>query len=886
MKKLLIVVLVLLTACISAIVWMNLQWNKPSAPAILQVESALNEQTTLAFGFIDFEQVNPLLADDNAISGLLNEQPSWVQSLYNEQLSSQLKQAIFALSVSESKDEDTSKPEYTNYSILHGQFNVEAILNLMEQGFEITELSSNLYQMTKKLDLTQIIPTACFEKEKARIEQNSTQELFIATSEKWIVQADRADAASDMLSKLNNASQESGNRLALPWQSFKLGKIAAFAVFNPEQSADSVSGMRSILVSSLQSEYSEVNALYTGASIDYLNQALQLDVQLNASDSWAKANESLLKQTLLTQIERSVLYSKELAAWFERVQVSSVKEALKIQLDVKQENIDRVPDIALEIISTMFLPNLFSDDEDTEEESIDDDSWDFSQNQLLKTELPFLKSEYSSLPKWVKGSFALNLGSISFNEEQKTIELYLSAYMQMAKLENSWFDSEAELQLSDIKILDAQGNDLIRDERCIEGIWFGNQSITKGRGSDEHISLGKHVRLNPTAKLADIERIQGQLDFTAPVDVMELPIEFKVGAVASAYGIDVKIAKTGKQTFKYLIEGDEANVIDIRAFNAKGQPLDSRGSMSFGTFKTANFKGDVVSVKVYIAKEWLKRSQNFDIEYSKLIKTDSDDYYYQLKTLPEAVNIDDLSKATSSDLSVITKEIIGKKGYLSSDTPIVAQQTNLPIALFIGHNHESTWGYQPTLISMSPIIKPLSMNLQALKLELGGKIYYLPINHGFQIEDDHTVGEFRGDIEVQGIDYDLASTDLTLDIKEQQKLDTLTGILSYQLPTAVNVQTIDIPSFQPVELDSGINIRIQAIEYGFMERYLIEVSGDKFINLLAITDQGDLIPDKTEYKDGNWLLTYDLNPEIKGFKLITAEDLVIEQYPVSLTAEY
>ena len=460
----------------------------------------------------------------------------------------------------------------------------------------------------------------------------------------------------------------------------------------------------------------------------------------------------------------------------------------------------------------------------------------------------------------------------------------------MKKIKGFWSHSKANLSLSIDSVLSVNQQELLKDERCdkkLPRFTTKNQQAVAGFSADsDHVNVSKTIRLVPDAQFTQIAEINGSLRLHAPVDVTLVDIDFQKGKGFKDETLEFTITKAQQQTVTYKVKGKSENILEVRALNKKGQLLNFSQSFGNDGGKTARYRGDIAKLQLVIVNQWLDREIDFSVKSENFLKGKAAQQY-KINQLPQKANKNDIAVFSKANLAEITTEKIKKVTY--SNNAFVGSTDISPVKLFVSHDYQSSWSFQPKLHIVMPLIEPLAFNLQSVAVEIAQAVPLTTFVHagvGHRINSDKSIGKYNGHFKVAEFDYMHNQIDAKLPLESGQKLSTLKGNFIYHLPKKVQYIDIDFPRLGQVIQVSGVSLRLTTIKAGFMAGYTFEVSGDELINIVAITDEGSFYPTQQRFEKGQWQLQYSLFPKIHSLRVVLATEKTQIVKPFEIDINY
>jgi hypothetical protein len=854
-----------------------------AGPSLNAAEDALADKHLIAFAHLDNNKINTIVnaTGVDLKSDFVADISPLLKALYFDaaNFKDNVYQVMYGLSFNQ------TDLLATNSLLLHGLFSWQVMENTLKNHFTIEALGNNTFKLQPKINLEGDTYTCPDESTKKK-----STSYYISISADWLILSDNLNQVDILLSRM--ANKDKAEIDLKPWREYRSGKLASFALYNPEFVGKSLGGMNGYIANSVHKKNTEISAIFSSLDLNYLTPGVHLNSQVMANKEWAKKYAQEGQNKIIEAKLSASDYSQILANLLNTLQVADDKNALVIDLVVTQNDIEKIPEAISEVLSSLFSFGTANGDakEKITEESINKTPWDYANNKKLASLSAFKTGTFSGIPAFINGPFAINMDKVSIGKESGLIELDLKALMSIEKVDGFWSHSKANLSLSVDSIVSADQQELLKDERCdkkLPRFAAKNQQAAEGFHSDnDHAYVSKTIRLIPTAKFNQIKEIKGSLHLHAPVGVSLVDIDFKKGKGFKGDNVEFLITKAQQQTATYKRKGNTENILEVRALNSKGQVLDFSSSFGNDDSMVATYRGDIAKLQLVIVHKWLDKNIDFTVKSEDLLKGKASQQY-KISRLPSSASKKHIKQFSSADFSEVTPKEIKKVSYASN--AFVGATEISPVKLFISHDYQSSWSFQPKLHVVMPLIEPLAFNLQAVAVEVEQETpfkTFVNAGVGYFINDGKTIGNYNGHIELGKFEYLINQVDLALPLKSGEKLSTIKGKLSYQLPKEVQHINVTFPELGQVVNVSGVELRLTAIEAGFMSNYTFEVSGDELINIVAITDQGSFYSTNQNYSEGKWLLTYRLKPNIRALKVLLATEKENVTMPFKIDINY
>ncbi len=852
-----------------------------AGPSLKTAENALADEHLIAFAHLDNKKINTIV---NSIGGELNssflaDKSRLLKELYfdSPNFKDNVYQVMYGLSYNQ------TDVEAKNSLLLHGLFSWQVIENTLKDHFTIQALGNNKFKLQPKV----IVSDDSFTCPDDKIQKKPTS-TYVHVSSDWLIFSDNLNQVDTLLKRMANENEAEID--LKPWREYRRGKLASFALYNPEHVGKSVGGMSGYIAGGVYKKNTEISAIFSSLDLSYLTPGIHLNSQIIANKAWAKkyalAGQKQMAETKLAAKD----YSSVLANLLNTLQVVDDDNSLVIDFVVTQADIEKIPEAINEAFSSFFSFSAGSKDnkEDITAESINESPWDYANNDKLTSLSAFKTGTFSGIPAFIHGPFAINMEKVSIGEKSGLIELDLKALMSIEKIKGFWSNSKANLSLSINSVIGANQQELLKDERCDKKLPMfttKNQQAVDGFNSDnDHAYVSKTIRLIQDAKFSQIEEIKGSLRLKAPIGVSLVEVDFQKGQGYKDNALAFMITKTQQQTATYKVTGKSENILEVRALNNKGQVLNSSHSFGNDNSMTASYRGDIAKLQLVIVKQWLDKKIDFTVKSKNFLKG-KPTQQYKINQLPSRASKKNIAVFSKANLAEVTAEKINKLTY--SNNALVGSTEISPVKLFVSHDYQSNWSFQPKLHLAMPLIEALAFNLQAVAVEIEQEVpfkSFVNASVGHVIKADKSIGEYNGDFDIGKTEYLLKQVDLKLPLKSGQKLSTLKGNVIYQLPKSVQYIDLAFPELGKTINVGGIELTLIAIKAGFMASYTFEVSGDDLINIVAITDQGSFYPTQQRFEEGKWQLKYNLHPTIRSLKVLVSkgQEKIIKAFAIDL----
>jgi|GEM_PF-4628004 len=859
----------------------HLWLTQPAGPSVEVAENALASEGIIAFGHINNGKINQVVeaANYNDVETILGDKSTLASQLYlgAPDFKSKLQQVMFSLSINPQSQKAESN------LMLHGEFVWQNLQPVLSNHFEITPLNDKMYNLVKKTDVKAEQFSCPDEKSKQEIKQG-----FLYVSQDWLILTESQDSLELIIERNQNTSVASID--LSEWREYRADKLVSFGLFTPKNLSQSLSGMGRFIAGSTYKKNQQIRSVFSGLDLNYLNPGIHLNGQLNADAQWAEASSNQLNEKI-DQAQVSVAdYSETLASLINNLSVDAQSSSLIVDINIGKNDIEKIPNVMTEFLGAIFNAGNSKKAEDIVAESINQSPWDFSNNDKLVGLTDYQLDNSSSLPSLIQDAFAIDMQTAKIGEKSGLLELEFQGSVYTGETDGFWSRSKAELNFSIDSVLDNDNQELLRDERCdktLPQFTQKNNEVANGFSSGNTAAhVNKTIRLKTASQFSNIKSVNGKLNLKAPVEVSSHKLTYKKGESFEHKDVQLKITDTQQQTVSYKVTGDEDKILEVRALNQKGDVLNRSQWSNFSGKVTAKYQGNIAELEVFVSERLFEKSIDFAISHEQLLAANPANQY-QINHLPSATYKKQLDVFSNTDLSQVTVESVKNQFYFSKP-PIGSHQIN-PLKLFLTHDYQSSWGFNPKLHITLPLIDSLTFNLQAIEINVEQESpfkTFVETRPSFVINKDNSIGKYKGNKTLSGNEYLFKSTELKLDIKSGDKLESLKGNITYNLPSSITQTKIEFPELNQTIKNADTEITLSKINSNFIPRFIFKVKSDNLVNLVAITDEGKFYPAQHEFKNGLWELQYNLNPKIDSFLLLTSKGVEKVVLPFEIKPDY
>ncbi|MCU7959681.1 MAG: hypothetical protein KZQ58_06710 [gamma proteobacterium symbiont of Bathyaustriella thionipta] len=888
MKKIAAVFLILLLLAGIAAFSVHLWLHRAPPKSVSVLEDALATDDLIAMAYFDNETwatIQDLLAgeEDPSPLSIPGDEGDLFSKLYigKADFKHNLDQAFLAVRMLDDASANT-------YLVMHGQFDWASIQQTLASAYRIEGISDYRYQFTqleKKDDAAYACPASSTAKKAA------VKTFFVHVQPDWLILSTRQDALDELLGRIQKRARAD---LDLShWREYRSGKLASLAIFSPADSSKAGSGMSAALAAQAAAKNPEVKALYAGIGISYLDAGVLLNLRIESSQEWATDTSASLNKTLQQWQQQAATASPAFAGLLGDINATARDDILDVSLGLDIATLNKTGDMVKE-----GLAYAFSGGTETAEklsaEQIDESPWNFAQNRKLLHPGDFDNGHSSATPLFIQGPFAVDLSRASLGKESDLLELDIKAQMQVPEIDGFWFASKADLSLMINSVQGKNAEELMRDERCIDKLpRFAEKNEKPAHGfntSNLHAYVSKTIRLKAGTSLADIEQINGSIEFTAPGEVQRITLPAAVGESINMEGLRVFISSVKQQSVSYRISGDSDKLIEVRALNKQGKVLQKGFSMSSFDAVTQTFRGDIGKLEFFIATRMAHQKVDFTLAGDALLSSRGQQAQAQAgHQLPAAVSVQEWNQWNSARVADVDPAKLSQYQY--SNTPVVADFSHSPIRLWLLHDVKNNWRFQPDIRLLLPLIPSLVDNLGAIEIQMNSQadsksIVRQPLKAKPSYRQD---GSFVASTTINELAFTSLLENIDIGAQKGQKLSNIQGKLLLRLPQSIKTLELPLPGFYQPAVAEGVQIKLRLIDADFIARISYSVSGkiEKFINLLQVTKSGEKIfPAQLSFADGQWSIQFDLRDDIDHLQLMLADKQEIIDIPFALKAKY
>ena len=778
-----------------------------------------------------------------------------------------------------------------------GKFNWSSIRDAIQDFYIIEDKENNIFKITKKKDKPEKEERICPGDEVTKVKKDT--EYYIHLNNTRLVVSNNLENLNTFIARLDTKAVAEVDLSR--WREFRKGKLTGAGFLYPNELIDSTTGMTKFLLQKEFSDETELTKAFAGAKIDYMKPGFKFDVHLQANNqAWIKEKSEKIASAVSDIRKKHAEDLPSLNKLLSGFKISHSRTIMDISFAMDGDTTKKIPDIIGEFFGSLFSLGSTSDGDRKSEERIDEKPWDYSLNKSFEQITDFYPEKNYPIPSFTDGPFGIDIDKVALGEKSNLLELDIKSQIRLPDKQGSWFSSKAEFTITIDTVKSKDGQELLRDEYCMEELEdnFAKKNREPESGfnySNDNAYVSKTIRLVPETSFKDLDRVVGKVSFTIPTRVKKIPVTLKRGTVVEHNGMRFYLSSIKQQSISYQVSGDKDKLLEVRALNSKGQTLRFDSSTSISNRNVKNFKGDVKGIEIYVLEKQVKHEREFELKAEDIFEVR---YNEEKKILPILVEPGVVKKSKwkrlkSENISLSTLYYYGRP-LKQRDGKIIDEYKSGPLIITHAHKYNDKWSNQPSLQIYMPFFAELVGNLSALEVHITD-----PLNQKTQKEfkdfvkisagQNTETGEYVASYSYKESPYIVKNIWIDLDLETGTKIQTLDGKLTFRLPQKISRTQIELSEIgKPININEN-TIILQQINKGFIPRMKIDFEGEteKLINLVAITQTGErAFPAQTELSDNKWLIQFDLGHIYTHLELIMAEDQAIIEYPFNLKPEY
>ena len=482
--------------------------------------------------------------------------------------------------------------------ILLGEFDPPAVRRALETAYQPADGAGEHFYF-RMLD-----PKTC--------EPSAVMAAAITTERVVVAPAKRIE---QLLQRYRNGS-EPGVDLS-EWRRFRAERILGAGVFAPRAVVGTASGLAGMLLQGAGSQLVALDSAFIGLTARALPPGANLAAAIHAADTDWIAEQHAAARTALDSARRSVgQRSLTLAKLLQRIELERAPNRLGASIDLDRDFHDQLAAGLSEAMSNVFDTGTISSDGTAEERVVENP--DRFLRQMTAAELPAFDDidDNSFTAQWHDGPFGVRIQEAGVIPEQGN-RAYLMLEAHGRDLPNV-ADEASNVRLRIEDVLDAEEQSIMPKPECgadrnQDPVVFASHGAGSYFRDGDFVNYRKHaaekrILLTPGAGLESIEAIRGVIELNLPVqtvrEVLQPPLD---GKQVQRNGARVAFKAGGERMLSFETSGELSRILAVRALNADGQVLDSRGETSMsrlfgaGQAINRNISGEIDRVEVILA---------------------------------------------------------------------------------------------------------------------------------------------------------------------------------------------------------------------------------------------------------------------------------------------
>lgn len=867
-------------------------WLYVEEPApLLEAEVALADGNLVAIGYVDVAKAVTLSTlvlgevDPDALPDAGNNH-ELVKSLFfgPPQFDNNLRQAMFSVHA------NSEQTEHNLTLLLAGSFNAETILKEFARDFDVSPIGEGSWSLEKKISATSS-STTCPKDAPLAAKNAKSSPLQLRITPQWLMIATQPRTADDLWRRLESGVKAEQDLTR--WRSYRSGKLAAVMAYAPENAARAVGGFPGLIAAAVVKKSPEIQGAAAAVAVDIPAGGLDLGVTLFSDNAeWNRSTVEKMRQSLSTMQADTSSMSPALAQLVARVSAQESGDRVNMNVTLDKGVFREFDQIVGDVIASIFRPTITNANpsqvvQDEVQQQVAD--YTLYSNLLALPQRP--RDDNGQQPLFIDGAFSADLSSIRFREGEG-LELTVEGQVQLpAGREFSAPDVETiSLQIESVEGPD--GADLLSNERCTspKGI-FGpknHEPVTRFSAFNQRASLTKSVRLSPGISFENISRITGVITFAAPTSVRKFSVPLRAGEAIEHSGMRFYISGVRGNSVSYQISGDSKFLLEVRALNDDGKPLQDDWSTfgKSGGRATRSFRGEIRGLEVYVAERWISEEKHFVLGDLQAMSTKpvrkKPQYYAPSRIEPQA-----WQQYVKLDFDALET---GPKDWMMFGAPpqfvverrwpaLKAQFTHTP----------AQWGNDPqahiyfgALPELPAVLSALSYRLDVPAPKQGAHEMFVRVSYPYYTN----TGALAIKHQLNGLPVAQQSISLRSGLEENQPLAHLKGEFIVRLPTQTTSTEFPLGELWGGKTTDGITVTLTDIRRGMFPGYALKVEGelDRLVNVHGVALDGQrVIGDPVSFQTGGfWTLTLPFGHRIQTVELVMATEQKIMKFPFDI----
>lgn len=861
-------------------------FNNSGGAAVTAAEDALASEDLIALAHADVSRLRFL---DQYLFGAFDpeslpfdtEQQRFLNKLVHgpADLYHRADQLLFALYNSDPK-------EATNrVVVLHGEFDQQSFVDTLKPDHEIETVQGGFLKVVAK--------PASSDRFVCPGDRQQSRPLFLKVSEQWAVLSDSNWQNARLWERLQKSAQPQQDMTR--WRDYRSDRLASLMVLRPGTSAGQIGAVNGMLLNTASAGSAQLEALAMGLNAGVMPVALKVNARVYspAGDRWISETGNRIQKMLDDAHDGIQHLSSSVADTVRGTRISAGADRLDIDISLDKTLLKTPEQLVQGIFGIATGPDQPAE---VPTEIINDSPTDHMNTSNLAV-VPFVKGEHDIVPLFSGGPFGVDLGSISKNDDG-LFELDVLGKLQLAGLADGTLLEGPMLSIAVSSVTDRDGNELLRDERCLDDVSFWGRNHEPETQNSLFVSNGqvgvrKSVRLRAGSSAEAIDRISGTVSFGWPAQVTRIVLDIGAGQQVEHNGLSFHLGDVSNGRVRYQLSGQTDNLLEVRALNARNQVLRQEWSMSDGFTGrvTQSFHGVVEGLELYIADQFANREVSFALT-DLLREVPSDRGGLAPIAAPEKVDTAIWQRASRLDLDALAVDpsdwnLWGEE----RNTAIIGRLDRAPVRLLVTHRLAS-WAYEPKAHLYFPVVPELQGVLGALSYRIDEPAQQNQTEHPVMVHYPrlNSTGEVSVERQLEGIPFALLNFPLSVSLEPEEKLQRLTGELVFRLPTETDRHELAVAAlWESIEI-GGMEVSLESMEHGMFAGYKLRLRGDlsALVNLYGLTADGQRVPASPMnfQSDGSLTATLPFTTGMTAVELITATQQQTFAYPFDLQPDY
>jgi len=776
--------------------------------------------------------------------------------------------------------------------VLVGDFNAAAILDTLRAHYDLKDMGEGRWEITGKIGEGEIF--VCPEKSGDNAGRKPKIPVLRITNDLMVI-ANGAEYEAHLWQRL--AIGAASNRDLSGWRDYRNGQLASLMALLPSGVGEALSGTAGALAGHAARQAPSVTNV--GMRVAPSLSGLKTELRLTSGDTaWNSATAGQLRAQLGELAKKGQGISPSFSKLVDRISVQDNAAFVEISVDLDRQLLADLGQVVQEGMDSIFSVQdaPAGDSAAPAEDQLMSSPYDYALGRDLQ-QLPPLDAANDG-EGFRSGGLGADFSKIERNEEG----LYQILVEGIAALP-SWPDDrlnqsspKVELSLWVDDVTDAQGRSLMRDERCLDKrVMFGaNHEPSKSENAfNGKVSTNKQVRLREGVKVAEIAAIRGRIRLSAPTAVARIAVPLQQGAKAEHAGMRFFLNNHRPDgSVTYQLSGATDRLLELRALNKEGKPLQQDWSMGSGGRTTVHFLGHVASLELYVVEQQANHESKFELT-NLFAPPKSEKPTPVAWFAPAEIPLKSWQAYEGLDFARLHGDPKDKEWHRwSNDKPLIGRAIKAPVAIELRHKPAS-WGNNPTADIYFPQLPELAGVLSALSYEIeipagekSGKERFGLIEYPFIEPDGQPVAKHQ----IDGMPIALKEQTLEMDLEPNAKLEKIKGVIRFRLPTHTQSTKLAVDDlWQGVEVD-GVRVTLGELSRGFSPGYGFTISGaiGKLVNLHGIGPDGTRIAATSVnfQESGEWTINLPLTAGMEKVELILADQQTKVDYPFNIVPQY